>query len=409
MKQDNENRIIEIHTFFHPIISIRDRSIVAMEALSRYRFNSDRNLGPINNYIETLSNNEELLKLDLQLIKTSVKTFQETSKSYGNILLFLNVSSVIVNLGNEGILLINRIIYNAGMTPRQVVLEILEENLDNSEDCNNFFISSRKEGYSLALDDVGVGFSNLQRIAQVKPNIIKLDISLISNLHLDYYKRKVFSSLTRLAHDIGALVVAEGVENEKETLMSLKLGAVLVQGFYFCKPNPSICSILKICKPKIEICRVRLKETLQAEKRDIKLIKQEHAKSVAILSNKLSRIYIPEFEVELLKCMNINSDMECLFILDCEGIQVTETITIYKNNSNKHFLFKPASRGADHSLKPYYTDSDSDSDNFNGTHVTDKYISQASGKACRTFSNYFYNNNKLFILCVDYSENDISI
>lgn len=391
---------MKIETYFHPIISIKHRSIVALEALSRFKVDEDDSFKPINLYMETLNTEEDLLSLDLQLIETAAKNFSAQATDLTDLLLFLNVSSSLVNRGEYGIFKITKILSKTGISPKRVVLEILEENLEDSTDCNSFFISARESGYSLALDDVGVGFSNLQRIAQVKPDVIKLDISLISNLHQDYYKRKVFRSLTKLAHDIGALVVAEGVETKEETLKSLELGAGLLQGFHFCKPNPSISYIMKICNPIIENCRVDLKYFLKKQKEIMRKIKKDHMQNVQSLSMKLSHTKLANFENELTKCINEQYDIECIFIMDSEGIQITETLTNNQKVIPKNFLFKPAEKGADHSLKPYYMDSDTISE----CHVTDKYISQATGQPCRTFSGHFYNNGDLYILCVDYNK-----
>ena len=85
----------------------------------------------------------------------------------------------------------------------------------------------------IALDDMGTGYSNLERIASIKPDIIKLDRSLIQDIDREYHKQELFDFFLKLAHKIGVFVVVEGIETEAEALSCLERGADLVQGFYF--------------------------------------------------------------------------------------------------------------------------------------------------------------------------------
>lgn len=98
--------------------------------------------------------------------------------------------------------------------------------------------------------------------------------------------------------------------------------------------------------------------------------------------------------------LEFNDNLECIYLLNDEGIQVTRTQSVYENQENKHFLFQPAIKGADHSLKPYYIDSEG----FHHFHVTSPYISKASGKSCITFSKRFNNDGNAYILCADFAD-----
>src|SRR5215204_1586863 len=80
-------------------------------------------------------------------------------------------------------------------------------------------------------------FSNLNRIPLIKPDILKVDRRLISNIDADYYKQETFKSLVGVSRRIGALIVAEGVESESEAIISLELGADLLQGYFLSRPQ----------------------------------------------------------------------------------------------------------------------------------------------------------------------------
>ena len=89
----------------------------------------------------------------------------------------------------------------------------------------------------MVLDDVGAGHSNLDRIPLFRPDVIKIDRSLITGVDGDFYKQETFKSLVSLSRRIGALVVAEGIETEAEAVTALELGADLLQGFFLGRPS----------------------------------------------------------------------------------------------------------------------------------------------------------------------------
>lgn len=392
-----EKNQIDIYSFFHPIISIKDRSIIAMEALSRYRNNENEALRSISELFDSLENEEQLLELDLFLISHAINSFKEYLSKDDKTLLFINVTSQIIKNGEAGVFMICNLLEKYSISPRRIVLEILEDDLDDSRECMDFFHYCKEEEFLLALDDVGVGYSNLQRIAQVKPDIIKLDITLVSNHQNDYYKKKVIESLINLAHDIGAIVVAEGVESLEETLSSLLLGAGLVQGYYFCRPQPIIPEIVNECIEKIEKCRNELKYHKKIRQNKISNVIREYQKVVNSLVELLSAVSSDAFEEILHSCLLENVNIECLFILDKDGIQFSNSVYKYKNHK-KHFLFQPADKKSDHSLKPYFLDPEG----IHSNNITNPYISQASGNTCLTFSSKFANKEDQYILCVDY-------
>ena len=76
----------------------------------------------------------------------------------------------------------------------------------------------RRLGFLLALDDVGIGHTNLARIPRLEPDILKIDRVLVHGMSVNYHRREVFRSLLLLAHQIGALAIAEGVEDETDVL-----------------------------------------------------------------------------------------------------------------------------------------------------------------------------------------------
>jgi PAS domain S-box-containing protein len=96
----------------------------------------------------------------------------------------------------------------------------------------------RCRGVRLAVDDAGAGFSSLQHILNLKPDIIKLDRGLIENIDTDPARRALAGSLMAFANEIGAQVIAEGIETPREQTVLRRLGVRYGQGFHLGRPGP---------------------------------------------------------------------------------------------------------------------------------------------------------------------------
>ncbi|MGB7405491.1 MAG: EAL domain-containing protein [Pacificimonas sp.] len=104
----------------------------------------------------------------------------------------------------------------------------------------------QNQGYRVAVDDAGSGYSGLQTILAMKPDIIKLDRSLIENIHSDPARRALAAALTTFARETGSYLVAEGVETEAELAVLRPLGVHLAQGYLLGRPMP-LTDALAIC------------------------------------------------------------------------------------------------------------------------------------------------------------------
>jgi EAL domain-containing protein (putative c-di-GMP-specific phosphodiesterase class I) len=120
----------------------------------------------------------------------------------------------------------------------RVVLEITERaSLDRVKDLRNRVAALREMGFRVAVDDLGAGYAGLTSFALLEPEIVKLDMTLVRDVHLSATKQKLIRSMTALCKDMGMLVVGEGIETveERDTLVSL--GCDLLQGYLFAKPG----------------------------------------------------------------------------------------------------------------------------------------------------------------------------
>jgi EAL domain-containing protein (putative c-di-GMP-specific phosphodiesterase class I) len=120
----------------------------------------------------------------------------------------------------------------------RVVLEITERSsLDEVKDARRRVAALREMGFRIAVDDLGAGYAGLSSFTLLEPEIVKLDMSLIRDIHITSTKQKVVRSMTSLSKDMGMTVVAEGVETVEERDCLVELGCDLLQGFLFAKPG----------------------------------------------------------------------------------------------------------------------------------------------------------------------------
>ncbi|MFZ9898863.1 MAG: EAL domain-containing protein [Gemmatimonadaceae bacterium] len=123
----------------------------------------------------------------------------------------------------------------------RVVLEITERTkLDASLNLPTRVKQLREMGYRLAVDDLGAGYSGLSSITQLEPSIVKLDMSLIRDIHESMTRRAVVASMVILCQSMNIQIIAEGVEKVEEAAALWDLGIELTQGYLFGRPHREI-------------------------------------------------------------------------------------------------------------------------------------------------------------------------
>ncbi|HEV7554954.1 MAG TPA: EAL domain-containing protein, partial [Kofleriaceae bacterium] len=97
-------------------------------------------------------------------------------------------------------------------------------------------------GYRLAVDDIGAGYSGLTSFAELVPEIVKIDMALVRDVHRSAIRQHTIRSLCSLCHDLGTLVIGEGVETQVERDGLVDLGCDMLQGFLLGRPSRELPS-----------------------------------------------------------------------------------------------------------------------------------------------------------------------
>lgn len=221
-------------THYQPIVDMERGSIMGYEALTR---------GPSNSPFEVPealfadANTSSLLsELDVLCRRQAVRNARGFDRSKK---LFLN--SRPDTLAARGVLERGFLesLAEVELTPSNLVLEITERSaIRDFEAFERDLAPLRRQGFLIAIDDVGTGYSSLQTISEVHPDFLKIDISLIRRIHRSLIKQELVHSLLQIAGKIGARVIAEGIESEMECRVLRRCGVPYGQGFYFAHPAP---------------------------------------------------------------------------------------------------------------------------------------------------------------------------
>jgi EAL domain-containing protein (putative c-di-GMP-specific phosphodiesterase class I)/GGDEF domain-containing protein len=121
--------------------------------------------------------------------------------------------------------------------PRRVVIEITERTaITDYPSFRERLNALRERGFRFAVDDAGSGYAGLGSIANLEPDFIKLDISLIKSIDTNFIKQNLVETMVGFAREQGAMVIAEGIESAAELDTVKRLGVPLVQGFFLQPP-----------------------------------------------------------------------------------------------------------------------------------------------------------------------------
>ena len=393
-----------VGTRFQPIVSMREKEVIGVEALSFGIHPKGGAVIPPLTLFRQAKLRGQTLYLDRLCREKAMMNFAERFGCDSDLLLWLNLETSILSeqvVGNGRLL---GAVRDSGLAPHQIVIEIVETHLPDVSSLQKFVEIHKGYGFYVALDDVGTGHSNLERIARIKPDIIKVDRSLIHDLWREHYRYEVVRSLRNLAQGIGALVLAEGLETEDEALAVLDLGINIHQGYYYARPQEYLAGYRPAGADKMEALALRF-QTSRMER-----FSQRHeyynliGAGVQAIINDLEKAPFDGFEAALARAVHRDQNLECLYILGMDGVQVSETVCNYtKLMRPKSLLFRPAHCGTDLSLKDYFLLIKAGLARY----VSDPYISRASGNLCVTVSTKFTSSEGPdLILCADYDCED---
>lgn len=122
--------------------------------------------------------------------------------------------------------------------PKNIIFEVVEsDHVTDVEHLTKILEYYKSQGFKVALDDVGSGYSSLNLLAKLKPDIVKIDREIMDRIDTNPINQSIFKAIVSIAKENDILVLAEGVERAEEVAFAAANGADLAQGYYFGKPS----------------------------------------------------------------------------------------------------------------------------------------------------------------------------
>jgi EAL domain-containing protein (putative c-di-GMP-specific phosphodiesterase class I)/CheY-like chemotaxis protein len=219
---------------FQPIVRATDSTVVAYEALMRVDEPMLPHPGAVLDAAERAGRTHDVGRAVRQSVVASAQHGNEDWLFF-------------VNLHPEDLLDPALYLPDAPLTPlaSRVVLEVTERvSLDNVSEVRERVAALRALGFQIAIDDLGAGYAGLTSFTLLEPEFVKLDMSLVRDVHDNPIKQKIIRSMVGLCKDMGKRIIAEGVESIGERDQLIELGCDLLQGYFFAKPGRPFPTVL---------------------------------------------------------------------------------------------------------------------------------------------------------------------
>jgi EAL domain-containing protein (putative c-di-GMP-specific phosphodiesterase class I) len=223
-----------IHTVFQPVMSLTNGRVHGFEALSRGPTGTAEH-SPISLF-EAAAATDLVFELDRHCRRRALKTAHDLPPEYR---LFINVVPASMYDPDFQGASLRGFLEGLGLAPAGIVLEVSEQYaIENYtlfvEALQNF----REMGFEIAVDDIGAGYSGLEKIAHLNPRYLKFDMQLVRDIDKSHVKREMARALKTFADKMGSSIIAEGIEREGEKQGCLDLGIDLGQGYLLARPAP---------------------------------------------------------------------------------------------------------------------------------------------------------------------------
>jgi EAL domain-containing protein (putative c-di-GMP-specific phosphodiesterase class I) len=386
-------RSFRVRSAFQPIFSFAHSRPVGYEGLAR-GWNERGESVPAPVLLGADRSGEGIIFLDRLLRALHLANF--SGPAFRDSWLFLNVAPEVIIHGRSYGPFFREALQTYGIAPQRVVLEVTEGATEDEATLESATRYYRNIGCLVAIDDFGAGHSNFDRIWRLRPDIVKLDRSLIARAARDPATRRGLVGIAGLLHETGALVLAEGVETEEEAVASLQAEVDLLQGYLLGRP------LVAAAPAPVDPVRFgALREALRRAARD------EEAELAGAL-----RPYLDTFDraarlleggatlaasaAELLPLQQV---MRC-YVLDASGTQQGDNLNApdYVRRSDLRHLPLGSSAGANWMHRHYFRRAVA---NPNKTQVSRPYLSLTDPQMCVTLSRMVGMGANAAVLCCD--------
>jgi len=227
----------QLELWYQPGLDLHTGQLNCMEALVRWR-HPRHGLLPPSEFIELAEISGAIDDLTRWVIERSVRDSLRLEDLGRSLLVSCNLS--VRNLHDRALLeWINEFVGSVGLPPKGLYLELTESQImEDPAGASTVLTSLAELGIGSAVDDFGTGYSSLAMLLHVHASVLKIDRSFVADLLVTREADVMVRSMIDLAHNLGMVVVAEGVEDQPTLDRLAQLGCDFIQGFHIARPMP---------------------------------------------------------------------------------------------------------------------------------------------------------------------------
>lgn len=233
----------EFELFYQPIINLKTKKITGCEALLRWNSPLHGLISP-NLFIDVIENSSMVIPIGHWIINQALKDLRTIQDQLllnkkndlaANFMMSINISGRQFT-HSDFVSNLEDLREKHGIDAKNIKLEMTERIMLDGAIALEALNQCHNQGYAISIDDFGTGFSSLQYLTQMPISFLKIDRCFVMKILSDAKSKAVVSSIIHLAHAMGIEVIAEGIENNEESLVLETLGARYGQGYLFSKP-----------------------------------------------------------------------------------------------------------------------------------------------------------------------------
>ncbi|WP_041173368.1 EAL domain-containing protein [Clostridium botulinum] len=227
----------ELLVYFQPIYHLKTSKIIAMESLVRWKFNN-KIIGP-NQFIPLAKNIGEIANIDNWVLNKACSQCNLWQKQ-NNKSLYVSVNISFKQMKDKNFVdNVLNILKTTKLKPSYLCLEITEDEAMEDVDLSIRTLESlKRHGIKISLDDFGTGYSSLSYVTKLPIDNIKIDKSIIKNIHKDNKSLQIVKSIILMSKSLDINIIAEGVESIEQLEILQELDCDFIQGFYISEPLP---------------------------------------------------------------------------------------------------------------------------------------------------------------------------
>ncbi len=229
----------DIRTLYQPIVLLSSGEVLGYEALSRGP--KDTPLESPDLLLNLASQCEMTWEMEFLMRKLAIERARDLGEHQ---YLFINVDPHVIHDENFQKGMTKEFLSQYGIAQKNVVMEITERSaITDYEGFNKTLQNYVDQDFKIAIDDVGEGYSGINRIIETRPHFLKLDMNIIRKLEADTFKQAIVKSFVQLAELTHITLIAEGIETKEELRTLIHLGVSAGQGFYLQRPAEKMTSL----------------------------------------------------------------------------------------------------------------------------------------------------------------------